>query len=64
MMNSLELKGRWNEIKGKLKQEFAELNDDDLGFIEGKEDELVGKIQKRLGKSKEDVEILLNKYLK
>jgi uncharacterized protein YjbJ (UPF0337 family) len=48
-MNKLQIKGSWNELKGKLKQKYAKLTDDDLTYVEGKEDELVGKIQKRLG---------------
>ncbi|MDR3401820.1 MAG: CsbD family protein [Chthoniobacter sp.] len=51
----MNLKGNWNEIKGKLKQKYGQLTDDDLTFAEGKEDELLGRLQKRLGKSKEDV---------
>jgi len=51
-MNKLELKGSWNEIKGKLKQKYSDLTDDDLTFAEGKEDELYGRLQKRLGKTK------------
>lgn len=51
----MNLKGNWNEIKGKLKQKYGQLTDDDLTFAEGKEDELLGRLQKRLGMSKEDV---------
>ena len=54
-MNNLQIKGAWNEIKGKLKQKYADLTDDDLIFDEGKEDELYGRLQKRLGKTKEDI---------
>ena len=54
-MNKLQLKGTWNEAKGKLKQKYAQLTDDDLIFLEGKEDELVGRLQTRLGKTKEEV---------
>jgi uncharacterized protein YjbJ (UPF0337 family) len=54
-MNNLQIKGAWNEIKGKLKQKYATLTDDDLIFSEGKEDELYGRLQKRLGKTKEDI---------
>ncbi len=54
-MNKLQIKGNWNEIKGKLKQKFADLTDDDLTFAEGKEDELLGRLQKRLGKSEEEI---------
>lgn len=59
-MNSLQLKGSWNEVKGKLKQQYADLTDDDLLYTEGKEDELYGKLQKKLGKSKEEVQKLIN----
>jgi len=59
-MNTLQLKGNWNIIKGKLKQKYAHLTDDDLQYIEGKEDELVGRIQKRTGKTKEEVEEALD----
>jgi len=55
-MNTLEMKGNWNIIKGKLKQKWAKLTDDDLQFVEGKENELVGRIQKRTGESRENVE--------
>lgn len=58
-MNSLQLKGTWNEVKGKLKQQYADLTDDDLMYTEGKEDELFGKLQKKLGKSKEEVQKLI-----
>ena len=54
-MTTLNLKGNWNEVKGKLKQKYGELTDDDLVFSEGKEDELLGRLQKRLGKSKEEL---------
>ena len=54
-MNKFQIKGSWNEIKGKLKQKYGQLTDDDLTFAEGKEDELLGRLQQRLGKSKEDV---------
>ena len=52
-MNKLEIKGSWNELKGKLKQQYGNLTDDDLVFSEGKEDELLGRLQKKLGKNKE-----------
>jgi len=54
-MTKLELKGSWNEIKGKLKQKYADLTDDDLTFAEGKDDELLGRLQKKLGRSKEEI---------
>jgi uncharacterized protein YjbJ (UPF0337 family) len=54
-MNKLQIKGSWNEMKGKLKQQFGNLTDDDLTFADGKEDELLGRLQKKLGKSKEDL---------
>jgi len=55
-MNKLQIKGEWNIIKGKIKQQYADLTDDDLVYVEGKEEELVGRVQKRLGKTREDVE--------
>lgn len=51
----LKLKGNWNEMKGKMKQEYADLTDDDLTREEGKDDEFVGKLQKKLGKTKDEV---------
>jgi len=54
-MNSTILKGKWNELKGKLKQKYAGLTDDDLLYVEGKENELWGRIQQKIGKTKEDV---------
>ena len=53
-MNKLQMKGSWNELKGKLKQKYAQLTDDDLKYVEGKDDELVGRIQKRLGVTLEE----------
>jgi uncharacterized protein YjbJ (UPF0337 family) len=55
MKNTTELKGNWNEQKGKLKQRFAVLTDNDLMFEEGRQDEMFGKLQKRLGKTKEEL---------
>jgi uncharacterized protein YjbJ (UPF0337 family) len=55
-MTKLEIKGDWNIIKGKLKQKWATLTDDDLEYTEGKSDELLGRIQKRTGQSREAVE--------
>lgn len=58
-MNTLTNKGNWNIAKGKLKQKFAQLTDDDLQFLEGKADELVGRIQKRTGQTKEQIESII-----
>lgn len=55
-MNKLQWKGRWNELKGKIKQQYADLTDDDLMYVEGKEDEVLGKLQQKTGKTKEEVE--------
>jgi len=54
-MNKLRLKGSWNEVKGKLKQKYGQLTDNDLTFAEGKDEELLGRLQNRLGKSKDDL---------
>lgn len=59
-MNKLQIKGNWNIAKGKLKQKYAELRDDDLAYVDGKEDELVGRIQRRVGRSKEEVERVID----
>jgi uncharacterized protein YjbJ (UPF0337 family) len=58
-MNTTELKGNWNVQKGKLKEKFAMLTDDDLLFAEGKKDEMLGKLQIKLGKTKEDLRKLI-----
>lgn len=55
-MTTLEIKGDWNILKGKLKQKWAHLTDDDLQYLDGKEDELLGRIQKRTGETREAVE--------
>ena len=54
-MNTTEVKGNWNEQKGKLKQKFAVLTDNDLMFEEGKKEEMIGKLQIKLGKTKEEL---------
>lgn len=54
-MSNWQLKGNWNEVKGKLKQKYGQLTDDDLTFAEGKEDEMLGRLQKKLGKRKEEI---------
>jgi uncharacterized protein YjbJ (UPF0337 family) len=61
VMNKLQFKGTWNEIKGKLKQSYGDLTDDDLAFSEGKDDELLGRLQKKLGKSKDEVRQMIEK---
>ncbi|MCX6181683.1 MAG: CsbD family protein [Bacteroidetes bacterium] len=59
MKNATELKGNWNEVKGKLKQKFALLTDNDLLLIEGKQDEMLGRLQVKLGKTKEEIQKLI-----
>jgi uncharacterized protein YjbJ (UPF0337 family) len=61
-MTTLEIKGDWNITKGKLKQKWAQLTDSDLEFAEGKQDELLGRIQKRTGESREAVEKVLKDF--
>ncbi len=58
-MNTTEMKGNWNEQKGKLKQKFADLTDDDLLFEEGKQEELWGRLQIKLGKTKDELRQLI-----
>ena len=59
-MTKLEVKGDWNIAKGKLKQKWASLTDDDLQYAEGKHDELLGRVQKRTGETREAVEKAIN----
>lgn len=59
-MDDLRIKGNWNEKKGKLRQKWAELTDDDLQYTEGKEEELLGRLQKKTGKSKDEVRRMIN----
>lgn len=54
-MDKLELKGKWNELKGKVKQAQGDLTDDDLRYEEGKDDELYGRLQTKLGKTRDEV---------
>lgn len=60
MKNTTELKGNWNEIKGKLKQQYAQLTDNDLLFAEGKKDEMLGRLQIKLGKTKEEIQKIIS----
>jgi len=61
MTTKLQIKGSWNEIKGKLKQKYGQLTDNDLSFAEGKDDELLGRLQQKLGKSKENLRAEIEK---
>ena len=61
-MNKLEIKGDWNIIKGNLKQRWAKLTDDDLQFVDGLQDELLGRIQKKTGESREVVESAIKDF--
>ena len=57
----LKVSGNWNEVKGKIKQKYANLTDDDLLYEEGKDDELLGRIQKKTGATKEDIKTWIDK---
>lgn len=59
-MNEEQFKGKWNIVKGKLKQQYADLTDDDLTYTEGKSDELLGRIQEKTGESKEKLKKMIN----
>ncbi len=59
-MNDLTIKGNWNQLKGKLKQKYSELSEDDLVYAEGKEDELLGRLQEKLGKTKDQIKEEIN----
>lgn len=60
-MNELFIKGNWNEIKGKLKQKYSDLTDDDLAYAEGKEEELLGRLQKKTGRTKQELKDEISK---
>jgi len=59
-MNTTELKGNWDQQKGKLKQKFASLTDNDLLFAEGKKEEMFGRLQTKLGKTKEELHKIIS----
>ena len=54
-MDKLEIRGRWNELKGKVKQKYADLTDDDLKYEEGQDDELLGRLQQKTGRKREEL---------
>jgi uncharacterized protein YjbJ (UPF0337 family) len=59
-MNTTSLKGNWNVLKGKLKQKYAQLTDNDLVYVEGKEEELIGRIQKKVGCTRDELNHFIN----
>jgi uncharacterized protein YjbJ (UPF0337 family) len=61
-MNTLKIKGDWNITKGKLRQKWAQLTDDDLIYAEGKQEELLGRIQKRTGETREAIEKAVKEF--
>ena len=61
-MNELQIKGNWNEIKGKMKQKYGDLTDDDLKYVEGKGDEMLGKLQQKTGRTKEELKHELENF--
>jgi uncharacterized protein YjbJ (UPF0337 family) len=61
-MNTNEIQGNWNETKGKLKQKFAILTDNDLMLIDGKKEEMMGRLQIKLGKSKEELQKIISSF--
>lgn len=54
------LKGKWNQVKGKFKEKYGELTDDDLTYAEGKEEQLLGRLQERTGETKADLIKMIN----
>ncbi|WP_436415019.1 CsbD family protein [Petrimonas sp.] len=62
-MSELTWKGRWNQLKGKAKQQWADLTDDDLLYVDGKEDELLGRLQEKTGKTKEELSLWLDEQM-
>jgi uncharacterized protein YjbJ (UPF0337 family) len=63
VMRDLNLKGNINTLKGKLKQKYGDLTDNDLAYVEGKDDEFIGNLQKKLGKTKEEIAGELRKWM-
>lgn len=59
-MDKLRIKGKWNQIKGSLKQKYAKLTDDDLAYVEGEEEKLLGKLQEKTGKTKDELRKEIN----
>lgn len=55
-MNKDRIEGNWKEIKGKAKQRWGELTDDELDRMEGRRDQLVGAVQKHYGRSRDEAE--------
>jgi uncharacterized protein YjbJ (UPF0337 family) len=62
MVNKTSLKGNWNVIKGKLKESYGVLTDDDLAYEEGQEEELYGRIQQRIGKGRDEVKRMIDSF--
>ena len=62
-MSELTWKGRWNQLKGKAKQQWADLTDDDLLYVEGKEDELLGRLQEKTGKTKDELKVWIDEQM-
>ena len=60
--SSLVMRGSWDDVKGQLKQNYAELTDEDLTYAEGKEDELFGRLQRKLGKTKDEIVKLISSF--
>jgi uncharacterized protein YjbJ (UPF0337 family) len=60
MKNITEIKGNWNEVKGRLKQQYAMITDNDLLLVEGKQDEMLGRLQIKLGKTKEEIRKIIS----
>ena len=63
-MDNLQLKGKWNQVKGKLKEKYANLTDDDLLYEEGKEDQLWGKLQQKTGRASDEIKREVDTWLR
>jgi len=61
-MSAQLLRGNWNQLKGTLKQKYGQLTDDDLKYVEGKEEELMGRIQKKLGLTKDALDLIIKEH--
>lgn len=61
-MNSDQLEGKWKQIKGQFKQKYGEVTNDDVTYAEGKFDDMLGRLQERTGKTKEQIKDEIDKW--
>jgi uncharacterized protein YjbJ (UPF0337 family) len=62
-MNSDVLEGKWKQLRGKVREEWGELTDDELDQIAGRRDQLIGKIQEKYGYTRDEAESQVDRFL-